>query len=166
MEYSSATLLNDGDQVNQTNISAKEKLKKVDLPLTLSYSFGKGSFNYVLRLGGMISYITDASLLPARSQADFDAPAASSVDISQNRQQLYYAAVAGLGFEYKVPRGFLVLDLRYHFGFQNIVIGANRYNNPELLSKYMYIDSDFALDYLSIGIGYHFSMYQSKKNRY
>ncbi len=166
MEFNSATNLNNVEQVNQTVISAKEKLKKVDLPLTFSYSFGQGSFNYVLRLGGMISYITDASLLPARTQTDFDAPATNRIDISQNRQQLYYAAIAGMGFEYKIPRGFLVLDLRYHFGFQNMVIGANRYNNPELLTEYMYIDSDFALDYLSIGLGYHFSMYQSRKNRY
>lgn len=166
IEFSSITNLDNGEGVNQTNITAKEKLTKADLPISFSYSLRQGNINYVFRLGGMVSYITSAALLPLREQEGIDVPSSTNLDISQSRQEIYYAALAGLGFEYKIPRGFLVIDIRYHFGFQNLVIGANRYANPELQSRYMYIDSDFALDYFSIGFGYHFSMYQSKKNRY
>lgn len=167
IEFLSSTNLRSGEQVNPTEISAKEKLTKADLPLSFSYSLRSGNINYVFRLGGMISYITGVTLLPYRSHdPDIDVRSSTNIDIAQNRQQLYYAALAGLGFEYKVPRGYLVIDLRYHFGFQNMVITDNRYANAELQSKYLYIDSDFALNYLSIGVGYHFSMYQSKKNRY
>jgi len=166
IEFSSETKLDDGSTVNQTTISAKEKMKKADLPISFSYNFGSGNINYVLRLGGVVSYITDVTLQPLRSQPGIDVPSSTKIDIKENRQQLYYAAMAGIGLEYKVPRGFIVIDLRYHFGFQNMVIGANRFANPELQSRYMYIDSDFALDYVSLGLGYHFSMYQSKKNRY
>jgi hypothetical protein len=167
IEFLSSTNLRNGEQLNQTEISAKEKLTKADLPISFSYSLRSGNMNYVVRLGGMVSYVSGVTLLPYRSHdPDIDVRSSSNIDISQNREQIYYAALAGLGFEYKVPRGFLVLDIRYHFGFPNMVIEANRHNNPELLSDYLYIDSNFALDYFSIGIGYHFSMYQSKKNRY
>jgi hypothetical protein len=166
IQYTSQTNLSNGEGVNKTEISAKEKLTKADLPISFSYSLRQGNLNYVFRLGGMVSYITGATLLPLREQEGIDVPSSTNIDISQNRQEIYYAALAGLGFEYKIPRGFLVIDIRYHFGFQNMVIEANRYANPELQSRFMYLDSDFALDYLSIGFGYHFSMYQSKKNRY
>jgi hypothetical protein len=166
IEFSSLTNLSNGEKVNQTDITAKEKLTKADLPISFSYSLRHGNINYVFRLGGMVSYITGATLLPLREQEGIDAPSSTNIDFSQNRQEIYYAALAGVGFEYKIPRGFLVIDIRYHFGFQNMVIEANRYAHPELQSRFMYIDSDFALDYLSIGFGYHFSMYQSKKNRY
>jgi len=149
-----------------TEITVKESMKKVDVPLSFTYSFGKGNFSYFVRLGAMISYTLENSLSPQRSQIGAEAISESGTDIGNQREAISYAALGGLGFEYKIPRGFLVLDFRYHVGLINMVKESNRYDFPRFWSRYFYLDSNYMLDHLSISFGYYFSIYSSKKNRF
>ena len=146
------------------DLSVKEQLAMINVPLSLSYRFGRGNLNYVFRLGGLAGFIKEADLSPARSQPDIE-PISETIDIADYRSSLYYAVVLGTGLEFKIPRGFLVLDLRYQFGLPDMTIG-DRYDSPRLNGRYLHIDDDFRLDYLSISLAYHFSIYQSKKNRF
>ncbi|MBN1598112.1 MAG: hypothetical protein JW894_07445 [Bacteroidales bacterium] len=147
-------------------ITVKEKLNKIDVPLSLTYKFDLGKLNYFLSIGGMASFVQSAILEPERSQpAINESIPGGERDIKQHRQEICYSAVAGMGLEYKIPRGFIVLDIRHHMGLNNMVITDERYSSPRLQSGFFYLDDDFSLDYLSINIGYHFSIYQSKKDR-
>jgi hypothetical protein len=149
-----------------TEITVKENMKKLDVPVSFTYRFGKGNFSYFARLGGMISFMTENKLSPQRSQAGSEIISEGQIDIKEQRQQIVYAALAGFGFEYKIPRGLLVLDLRYHLGLNNVVVSDKRYDFQRFWSRYYYLDNDFMLDHLSISFGYYFSIYQSKKNRF
>jgi hypothetical protein len=142
-------------------VTSTEEITKIDFPLTFSYRFGRGNLNYSARIGGMVSFITDVSLTPVRSQEGMD-DISANIAIDDNRQKYYYSLVAGTGLEYKVPRGFIVLDIRYNYGMQNFVNTKNRFSSQ----RYLYTDDDFMLNALTVSIGYHFRIYQSKKNRY
>ncbi len=144
----------------------EEKIIKVDVPLSFTYSFGKGNLKYFARAGGMVSFITDNTIRPERTQSGVESLSDKENDISLHRKDISFAVLAGLGLDYKIPRGYLVLDLRYHVGLNNMVIEKERYSSPRYWSRYYYIDNDFMLDHLSISFGYYFSIYQSKKNRY
>jgi len=152
------------EELNFADLPAEERMTIVSVPLSLTYSFGKGNLNYVGRIGGSFGFMTAASISPARSQPEFET-ISETVDIKDRRNNLYYAGILGAGLEYKIPRGFLVLDIRYQVGLQDMTIG-NRYNSPRLIGRYFHIDDDYRLDYVSISVGYHFSIYQSKKNRF
>jgi hypothetical protein len=146
------------------NIKAVEKINMVSIPVSLSYGFGKGNFNYYVRLGGEAGFLTKSTLTLDRT-SDVLSITQDNYDIQKQRSKYYYAALAGAGIEYKVPRGYLVLDIRYHVGLNNMTNSAERYSDPVLLSKYFYVDDDFAINYLSVNIGYYFSIYQSKKKK-
>jgi hypothetical protein len=167
-QYSSGEEVNISvnNEINSSaTIEVNEELKKIDLPLSASYNFGIGNLNYTIRLGGMISFISDASLSIVREQSGIDVT--MNVDeLSGNRVDLSYGVFTGIGIEYKIPRGFIVLDIRYNAGLNNMVLAGRRYESPHLYSRGAYVDDDFALDYMSLAIGYHFSIYQSRKSRY
>jgi hypothetical protein len=149
-----------------TEITVEESIKKVDVPLSFTYSFGKGNLNYFVRIGAMISYSTYNTLSPQRTQTGTETISESFTDIGKQGEQLSYAVLGGLGFEYKIPRGFLILDFRYHVGLNNMVKEENRYEFPRFWSRYYYLDNNYMLDHLSVSFGYYFSIYQSKKNRF
>jgi hypothetical protein len=148
------------NSVDLVDLSVHESITKLDVPLTFSYRFGKGNIGYFFRLGGMISFISKANLTPVRTQPDID-PVSADIAINDYRRKYYFSAVAGAGLEYKVPRGFLVLDIRYNAGLQNMIAPGNRFSSP----RYFYTDDDFSLNSVSLTLGYHFRMYKSKKNR-
>ena len=148
------------------DVDTKEELTRVEIPLTFTYSFGKGNLNYVIRAGGMFGYLIGADMTPRRYHEQLDNPISDPVDITEYRIIYDYAVVFGLGLEYKIPRGYLVLHAQYNMGLQNMVMDNVQDMSSRNYSTYYHIDDDFRLNSILISVGYHFSMYQSKKNRF
>jgi hypothetical protein len=155
----------DGSKFQVVKTNSKEKLTKIDFPLSFTYSFGKGNFSYFGRLGGMVSFVTKSTLYLTETFSDKVTVTEDPFNMKDYRQKDYLAFLIGGGLQYKIPRGFLVLDFRYQLGLNNMSNNLDKYANPELWSNKFYLDDDFKLDYLSINIGYNFTIYQSRKNR-
>jgi hypothetical protein len=102
------TQIGAGEARSFTEITVKERMKKVDVPFSFTYSFGKGNLSYFARLGGMISFTLENSRSPQRTQIGTELISESLADISKQREQITYAMLGGFGFEYKIPRGFLI----------------------------------------------------------
>jgi hypothetical protein len=154
----------DAGSTSEIQVNSKESLKKFDLPLSFTYNFGKGNLSYFARLGGMFSYVSNSSLNVERTVTG-NTPISKNFDIKDIRSKYYYSLLAGVGVEYKVPRGYVVLDLRYNYGLNNMSNNEDRFKNQELWSSYYYLDDNFKLDYFTINLGYYFTIYRSNRNK-
>ena len=138
--------------------SLKESMDRYEIPLSVGYEFEYGALNYFLRAGASLSKIGSVSGIP-----EFET-AGAKISMTGFRKSILYSCHIGAGAKYKIPRGYLVLDIRYHYGLNNIVKSDLRYENTELNVKYHYLDDDFSIKSLSVEFGYYFSFYQPKKN--
>lgn len=133
--------------------SLKESLDRYEIPLSIGYEFEHRNFNSFIRAGASISKIFHAAGLP-----ETDAIQAEE-NMTDNREDILYMCHAGAGIKYKIPRGYLIFDARYHYGINNIVIPDTRYD----LELRGHVDDDFSLHSVTFSFGYYFSFYQPRK---
>jgi hypothetical protein len=152
------------DAIN--TVTYTERLRKLELPLTLAYEFTLGKTHYFVRGGFSAAKITSVAGHPSRKYSE-ELPALTSdyEDISDYRKNILYGGIVGAGIRYKVPRGMVMLDLRVNIGLKNIVRADRRYDNQNYLTKYYYLDDDFTINTVSLSAGYYFSFYKPKKQR-
>ena len=144
-------------QLDKFTVELKEYINSYEFPFSVGYEFEYGGLNYFLRTGFSYCMVSNASAVPTK---DVIGAKISMTDFRKSGIFFYHF---GVGAKYKVPRGYLVMDIRYQYGLNNIVKVDRRYENPELLQKYSYLDDDYALTSLSLSFGYYFSFYQPKK---
>ncbi|MFO7659034.1 MAG: outer membrane beta-barrel protein [Bacteroidales bacterium] len=137
--------------------SLKEFINLYEVPVTLGYEIEYKGLNYYLKTGLGINKISRASAIPENGGIG------AEVSMTPYRKNMLYTWQFGAGVKYKVPRGYLIFDLRYQYGLNNIVMSDLRYTNDELIWRYNYIDDDFSLNAFSVSAGYYFSFYQPKK---
>jgi hypothetical protein len=158
------TVEGSNDAIN--TVTYRERLRKLELPLTLTYEFTLGKTHYFVRGGFSAAKITSVDGHPSRKYSE-ELPALTSdyEDISDYRKNLLYGGIIGAGIRYKVPRGMIILDLRVNLGLKNIVRSDRRYDNQNYLTRYYYLDDDFTINTVSISAGYYLSFYKPKKQR-
>jgi hypothetical protein len=147
-------------------VNMDETQSRLEIPITINYDLRHGLLIPYLSAGISFSYLMNARSLTERkytdqSHADVTGP---DITITSQRKPLNLYGVAGAGTRYKLNKGHLIFDVRYNIGLFNQVIPEKRYDNPELLYKYYYQDSDFTLNDLFFSVGYTYSFYSSKKN--
>lgn len=145
--------VDDAEDPTIIETSLKESLDRYEIPLSVGYEFEHKNFNSYLRAGASISKIIRVSGTPEKEVI------LAEENMTDSREDILYMWHVGAGMKYKIPRGYLVLDIRYHYGINNIVIPEMRYKN-ELLG---HIDDDFSLYSFSFSFGYYFSFYQPSK---
>lgn len=126
------------------------------------YVIGGASFGYL----GKMEYADSErkSIDFSDDEAGATLPTQDFLSEYQKRTRFNYFAFAGLGVKKRVKTDFVIIEARYTYGVNNIVVGENRYAGPqELFFELMEVDSDFALNGLSFSIGYQMSIYKPKK---
>ena len=153
----------DGNKLNES-YTFEENLKKVSLPVTVIYEINDGKLLYFIRAGASVNYVLSASGLPSGINNKQPIPG-EITDMKNYRNTFYFNAIAGIGMHYKIPRGFLSVDLRYNYGINNLVKSEKRYENTYLYSQFKYLDDDFSLHTFSFSVRVLFFILQSKKNK-
>jgi hypothetical protein len=133
--------------------SLKESLVRYEVPLSIGYEFEHRNFNSFIRAGASISKISRVTGLPEKESVQ------AEENMTEYREDFLYMCHAGAGIKYKIPRGYLVFDVRYHYGLNNIVIPEMRYS----LDILGHVDDDFSLNSMTFSFGYYFSFYQPRK---
>ena len=153
-------------QLDFTTIDYDESQSVISVPLTGTYDFSYKFLDPFVRIGFGIDYIVGASSGVKRTFSDGaqDDLTGPDLDILNDRNALNYAAIVGGGLKYKTKKGYMLLDLRYHFGLNNIVNSESRYSDGEKTFYYNYTDDNFSLDNLYISVGYVFSFYKTKES--
>jgi hypothetical protein len=154
------------EEMQFAKISFKENIAFIDVPLTIAYEIGTRSIDYYFCAGFSIGSIYKVSGVPSRIY-DENSPAVTGADISMTdyREPYSYFSILGAGIKSKVPRGFILCDIRYNIGWNNIINAENRFESSELWSKYFYVDDDYSINYVTLSLGYYFSLYKPKKQR-
>jgi hypothetical protein len=148
------------DQSDEIKTKHTEKLNKIDVPVSVTYNIGHGNMKYYFRSGLGLSYITKVNVI-----SEFNLLTSPDTDFSEFRKSPMFFGIVGGGIKYKVPRGYLVIDGRINIGLNNIVNSEKRFDNQEAMYNYLYLDDDFTLNSINFTIGYHFSLYQPRKQR-
>ncbi len=142
----------------------EEQLNKVTLPLTALFEINNGKFLWFVRGGGSVNYVLSASGTPSGTINEQPEPG-KSIEMTDFRNSYYFNAILGGGFHFKIPRGFLALDLRYNMGINNLVKTDRRYDNAYAASVFENVDDDFSLKTFTFSLGYYFSFYTPKKQK-
>ncbi|UCH13251.1 MAG: PorT family protein, partial [Bacteroidales bacterium] len=146
------------DEMQFTEITFKEKITIIDIPVTIAYEISSRSIDYYLCTGISVGRINKVTGKPSRTY-DVNSPPITGADISMNdfRVSNTFFSIIGAGFKYKVPRGYLMCDIRFNIGLNNIINVENRFESSELWSKYFYVDDDYSINYFTLTFGYYFS---------
>ena len=146
-----------------------ERQSYLDIPLSVTYDFDLGRFKPFLRVGGQFGYLfeaktstttiylhSDGKKLYENSGPDED------VYTAGNRNKINYSILAGAGVKLKIPKGYFYLDASYTIGL-NLQNTGNRFEVDELTWKYQYIDPDFRVNSVMVGVGFVRSFFNPKR---
>jgi len=157
-----------------SNLSFRETITSLETPLYIKiylgnkYNFGRiikpfilggGNFNLLLQSKAKVERQDQVS---STIQRQVTGP---NVITTPLRQANIFSVLFGAGVEYKNSRGSWFMDFRYVINFNNMVNTQNRYNNPELLFRYGYVDNDFLLNNVRVSVGYLYPFYNPKPKR-
>lgn len=160
-----------GTMYNMNDLVHKESQARIELPLTVTYEASLGSWRPYARAGLMGGYLLSASMDISRTYegyADLNDAEVLNSDYKLLRKPVNLWAVAGGGIKYKIPKGYIILDLRYNIGLmiqndhsQNRYTAGDQVQNGIFMGYYT--DPDFSLNNVVFSIGYLRSLYKPKK---
>ncbi len=147
-----------------TYVEIDEDQIRFDIPISITYEFGKKRVRPYIRAGFSAGYIISSYSKANRIYSNNAHPNISGTDIDllNCRRSFNFSSLYGLGIKYKITRGFIFFDARYDFGVLNQVVTSKRYSNPELIYKYYYVDNNFKLNNIMLSVGYIYSIYKPK----
>jgi hypothetical protein len=126
------------------------------LPLELKY-IPKIKFPVkpYLKLGGYAGYLLfSSSNFTANYKPASESYSVVNLSSLERRNRLDAGLVGAIGATYKIGAGQAFVQASYFNSMRSAVKGDERYTNKQLLYSYYYVDDDFTLSNLAIGIGY------------
>lgn len=155
------------DNIEYNELSFIETQTRFEIPLSFTYDFEYGKFKPFLRAGFSVGYLSNVNgkitrkFIDNSQNADVKGP---DINIQEYRKQVNYQGIIGGGVKYPIPKGYIMLDIRYNLGLSNQVIQENRIiSNSEQIWKYHYIDNNFTLNDISLSVGYVYLLYKPKR---
>ncbi len=145
--YSSSKNYGISYQTNNFNVTDNEHLSYVEVPLYVTYSYGKGRLRPFIKLGGYEDFLLSAtSDFSAKYNPDNTSYSDNNVNSSDRRNKTSTGLMGGIGFSYKFnPGAHLFVEFRYNYGISNIVNDGNRYADQNLIFNYFYLDDDMKI---------------------
>jgi hypothetical protein len=139
----------------------------IQIPGLLKYTIGKRKLRPYLQAGAGADFLLNANAAVSRKNINTGSNEAIGPDIrvGESRNNMVFAAIGGGGLRYKVGYGYMVLDVRYNYGLNNLVKPESRYENADLVYRYGYLDNDRVMNTINVSIGYFKSFYKPKKNK-
>jgi hypothetical protein len=153
---------------SETNLT--ESMMSLGLGMGFTYEFRlvkKTIIKPYINLGIEPNILLFSSITGERIYSDGSKPPFENQGLNTMNIRNHYNLAPYLsgGVKYRLGKAWLLFDLRYA---RNIFITNNwqtRYNNYDLLFKYFYVDSDFALQHFMFSVGLIQSFYNpTKKN--
>ena len=156
------------EQLNFADTKLKESLVFVGLGIAGTYEMkkiGKTVLKPYIRIGVEPNYLIIANISGERIYTDGTKPPVEDQGIVtlDIRNKFNVAPFLASGIKYRIGRAWILVDLKYSRNIFYTNSPENRYDNKDLLFKYYYVDSDFAMQYFSLNFGIIQSFYNPIK---
>ncbi|MFY0654746.1 MAG: PorT family protein [Cyclobacteriaceae bacterium] len=153
----------EGDAFSELNFT--EAANYLDVPLMLRYNIDLDSKMIPFVFGGAEGnmLIGSSRKQGTRSGAQTISATDQTLKTTEERNNLNYAIIAGLGFKYKLKTHFFKFELKYSKGQTNVVNSDNRYVDQTTVFRLAQVDDNQSLDAISANIGYVLSIYNPRK---
>jgi hypothetical protein len=141
-----------------------ENLRYFSLPVTGKYYFlNQKGFRISAELGFQVQLLSQTnSTIEFTNQKTNEIIQKTAEQKNQRTNTLLYG-LGGIAVYKKIGGGNVFMDIRYAYGFSNVVNAEKRNDNPEFSFTNQYIDSDIAFNPLYISFGYQFPIPQFYK---
>lgn len=143
-----------------------EKIQFAQLPHYFNYAFGNSTrFSPYVFAGGQVNYLLKSEgEFSKRSLVEISGniPAAEK-DVTGTRNKISYSALAGIGFRFKVPAGYVRATIYYSMGITDHVNKSERFTDAENLFYYNFIDDRIGLNSFNLSFGYSYIFYKTEK---
>lgn len=133
----------------------------LSLPLSLEYRVTNFSFNPYISLGFSTDYLFSSKMTVQRQRPDQTSVPEKNVNLE--REKINFNALAAAGVKIPLGSGFVVVEVRYTHGLNNVSSSETAYANQELALDYGYADSVFKLSSVSLAGSYVFNKFNPKK---
>ncbi len=132
---------------NDFNITDNEHLTFLEVPLYVTYTYGKRRIRPFVRLGAYEDFLLNAtSDFSAAYQADKTNYTDNGVNNKDRRNSTDFGLLGSVGLNLKLdPAWQLFVEFRYTYGLTNIVNVTNRQADQDLVSNYFYQDDDLKI---------------------
>ncbi|NME68477.1 outer membrane beta-barrel protein [Flammeovirga aprica] len=115
-------------------------------------------------VGGAMRYLLSANIEGAQSFdesgiADIEP---SPIDIKDQRKEMLYEATAQIGFQIKSRMTHWDIFATYTYALSTFNKPNTRYDNPELIFSYGFVDNDTRLNVLALNIVFSYDFYKPK----
>jgi len=168
--YSQLKFINEeiikNDDVEHDFISYTESQKRLEVPVSATYSFKNfGRFTLYGRLGAGAALSFKSTAIASKASTDLNAYGILSgkeLDLKDSRIPVDFFTQIGAGIKFKTPGGYFFTEIRSNFGFRNQTVRGGS-TVDELRSYYGYVDDDFHLNTLNFSLGYTLLFYKPSK---
>lgn len=145
------------------NVTLTESQNWVKVPLMLRYKLHLGNIHPYIYAGGSFDYLLSSKFSGERQGGQ--TVTISNLDLfgSNLRRQINASVIGGAGIKLRSKTNFIIIEARYSQGIANVVDAGNRYANQELVFRAGHVDDNFAMNNISVSIGYVKSIYRPKK---
>jgi hypothetical protein len=178
LNYKNTSIYHDDpalDGITQRPASVTHKItqQRIQLNILAQYIIGNNeSLNRKLTpyiFGGpAIAYLSSSSFTGEHAIESKDNVKGETIDNTERYNPINVSLIAGAGARLKIGGLYISGDLRYQYGFFNVVNGDNRYkdnttNMQKLLWQYAYVDNDFSINQIVFNIGLIYPIFSPKK---
>jgi hypothetical protein len=138
------------------DLNMDESLTYLNIPIEFRY-YPKINFPIkpFVQVGGYLGYLIFAENdFYANYRPGSESYSLENISSLERRNRLDAGVVGAIGANYKIGAGQLFLHASYFHSMRKAVNGNERYSNNQLVYSYYYIDDDFTLSNVAVGIGY------------
>jgi len=166
--FSQLTFTNNEEFMGFKVITYFEKQSRLELPVTITYNwltFGK--FTAYARGGQGVALNFNSVAKPSYETTDINNPNSfTGAEIVRNdsRKKIDLITQFGAGLKYKIPLGFVFLEVRSNFGLLNQTVRGGD-SAEKLRWRYDYEDDDFHINSMNFSVGYTQLLYKPSKRK-
>jgi hypothetical protein len=129
-----------------------EALNYIDIPIAAKYYFGKGNLLPFVQAGVNFSFLNAA--LGELSRDDIN----DIVDRLPQRNMFYVGYFGGAGLAYNHKAFSVQASFCYLWVPQNLNKEGTRYNSPDAVFNYYYLDNDFTMNNMVFNLGFTYAL--------